>query len=99
MKTERVRGCRLQRTRSRLLRGEPLCRQCLEHDVIRPATQIDHIVPLHCGGEETDSNRQPLCDECHYRKTVTERGARPHFGCDANGAPLDPSHPWNAKGR
>ena len=32
----------------------------------------DHIVPLTEGGTEDDSNIQPLCDDCHTRKTHAE---------------------------
>jgi 5-methylcytosine-specific restriction endonuclease McrA len=95
--TKRIRGRILQRTRSRLLRGEPLCRYCLEFGVLRAAVEIDHIVPLHLGGTEDDSNKQPLCKSCHDAKSARERGSV-KTGCDVNGIPLDASHPWHISG-
>lgn len=49
---------------------------CLAKDppITRLATQRDHIVPLHKGGEESDDNVQGLCDECHLAKSKLERG-------------------------
>jgi len=78
------------------MRREPLCRHCLARGVVRAATELDHIVPLSRGGSDDDDNKQPLCAECHYRKTVSERGDRPRLGCDADGAPLDPAHHWQS---
>lgn len=31
--------------------------------------EIDHIIPLSCGGEDTLANLQLLCKECHTRKS------------------------------
>lgn len=36
---------------------------------IRGAWEIDHIVALINGGENRESNLQPLCVECHAVKT------------------------------
>lgn len=34
---------------------------------------VDHIVPLHEGGDSLDwSNLQPLCNRCHARKRGRE---------------------------
>lgn len=43
----------------------------------RPATEVDHVVPIADGGERLSwSNLQPLCKGCHSRKTAAEnRGA------------------------
>lgn len=30
--------------------------------------QIDHIVPLHIGGEDTESNMLPACKSCNHYK-------------------------------
>lgn len=53
------------------LKEHPLCAVCG-----KPATETDHIVP-HKGNKELFwdvSNWQPLCHECHSRKTATEDG-------------------------
>lgn len=53
------------------LMTHPLCVVCG-----RPATDVDHIVP-HRGDKRLfwdQNNWQPLCHECHSRKTVKEDG-------------------------
>lgn len=55
--------------RLRVLREEPLCRQCQ-----RAASQVDHILPLTKGGSNDRDNLQSLCASCHSTKTGTERG-------------------------
>ena len=37
------------------------------------AYDLDHIIPLWKGGEDTDENLQALCPACHRRKTDLER--------------------------
>lgn len=45
-----------------LARG--LCQRCGDE-----GTEIDHVVPLLMGGDNTDGNLQLLCKECHRLKT------------------------------
>lgn len=84
--------------RAQVLAEEPLCRLCLASGYTTPATDVDHI---HNGeGDYTDDNSrenlQPLCHECHSRKTMAETQGRGVGvpGCDLSGIPLDPDHPW-----
>jgi 5-methylcytosine-specific restriction protein A len=37
--------------------------------LLSPDKQIDHIIPLHQGGENDRSNLQGLCGSCHGKKT------------------------------
>ena len=56
------------------LRDNPLCVDCLELNVVEPATDVDHIEP-HKGDRKrfwTRSNWQSLCHRCHSRKTAHE---------------------------
>ena len=79
--------------RPQQLAREPLCRTCAKRGVITAATEVDHIEP-HAGDMalfRDPENLQSLCKSCHSLKT---RGA-PDKGCDVNGYPLDPNHPWN----
>ena len=77
--------------RARVLIAEPLCRMCAPA-CLRPATDVDHI-----DNDPTNNswdNLQPLCHECHSRKTASDQGKRVSMGCDVDGLPLDPNHPW-----
>jgi 5-methylcytosine-specific restriction protein A len=46
---------------------------CLEKEIIRPAVERDHRVPLFMGGADDESNEAGLCAECHLAKTIAER--------------------------
>ncbi|MCA1259418.1 HNH endonuclease [Nitratireductor aquimarinus] len=69
-----------------------------------PATEVDHITPMRQGGAPRDrANLQSLCGTCHRQKTGAERAGKTwtppkHRGCDVNGMPLDPAHPWFMEG-
>lgn len=83
------------RVRKRQLAREPLCRECGQ-----PATDVDHITPRSRGGAPYDpGNLQSLCASHHSIKTSafdTQGKDWTARGCDENGYPLDPTHPWNA---
>jgi 5-methylcytosine-specific restriction endonuclease McrA len=68
--TERIRGRVLKTIRERIgYRDEYTCRMC--GNVIARGV-VDHIIPLHMGGRETDDNRQWLCVPCHNIKSERE---------------------------
>ncbi len=94
MKTKRITGRKLQTIRRDVLTSNPLCVSCQKIGRVRLATEVDHIVPLHKGGSETPSNRQPLCKDCHKEKTELDVGARLTSGSDVNGMPTRPGHHW-----
>jgi 5-methylcytosine-specific restriction protein A len=72
---ERIRGSALTKIRDRiLLRDEYSCRLCGR--VSARELVVDHIVPLHLGGGESDENRQALCPECHDAKSAKEEEGR-----------------------
>ena len=80
------------------LLNDPLCTACKAQGKIVPAEEIDHIIPMQEGGLPFDSdNLQPLCKECHSRKTLNEvRPRKPYLGaCGADGWPTDPRHHVN----
>lgn len=58
------------------LREHPLCKPCLDRDVVTPAYATDHIVPHR--GDQTlfwdKANWQPICKTCHAIKTAKEDG-------------------------
>ena len=62
-------GYKWQKTSKAFLRAHPLCVRCG-----RVAEVVDHIIP-HRGDQKLfwdRNNWQPLCKQCHDRKTMTE---------------------------
>lgn len=96
---ERIRGRAGQKLRARrLARTDGLCERCLDRDVVRLATKVDHIVPLALDGEDIDSNTRNLCDPCHDEVTAEQfNHAAPvqARGVGRDGRPTSPDHPWN----
>ena len=78
---------RWQKEREAYLIRNPLCEDCLnQHDVIRAATEVDHIIP-HKGDMrlfwDSDNNWQGLCKSCHSKKTAKEqRNNNGHTGTE-----------------
>ena len=63
-----------------------------------PATDVDHIVPISLGGAELDpDNFRSLCRSCHSKVTARQlsKTDKPMKGCNDDGQPIDPAHPWN----
>ena len=76
-----------------VLNREPLCRHCAAQGLTVPATEVDH---MHGAWDNRIESLQPLCKSCHSRKTMAELHGRPErLGCDADGNPSNPLHPWN----
>ena len=98
---ERKRGRAGQAQRLRRLRAEPLCRDCAAKGIVTASTVPDHIKPLAQGGEDVDTNIRCLCADHHRERTAEQFGHRAHLkpGCDAQGLPTDPRHPWNRPSR
>ena len=73
--------------------------------IVAPANTVDHRVPVSEGGNPFPPIEElaTYCPPCHSAKTArgSEAGAvrtrKPRKGCNADGSPLDPSHPWHAK--
>lgn len=97
-----------KRLRDAHLRLEPLCRGCKE--IGRgpvPANTVDHVRPVRDGGPAFPDHDglASYCAACHSAKTArgveagAVRSSKPRRGCDANGNPLDPAHPWHAENR
>jgi 5-methylcytosine-specific restriction endonuclease McrA len=71
---ERIRGYELTKIRKRIARrDEYTCQICGRSTA---DGEVDHIVPLHRGGAESDENRQWLCRECHGVKSEQEEKGR-----------------------
>lgn len=60
-----------RRARAAFLKKHPLCVQCQKDGRLTPATVVDHIIP-HRGDRVLfwdERNWQPLCKDCHDKKT------------------------------
>jgi 5-methylcytosine-specific restriction protein A len=95
---------RWQRLRKLKLQLNPLCETCLKQRRIEPAVAVDHIVAIKAGGTAYPplDDLRSECASCHNRKTriVEQLGAELTIkGCDENGYPLDPNHPWYGGGK
>ena len=65
-----------RKLRTAFLAKNPLCAECKRAGKVKPATDVDHIVPHH-GDQKLFwdvSNLQALCKRCHSRKTAKEDG-------------------------
>jgi 5-methylcytosine-specific restriction protein A len=91
---DRLRGRRWMALRGLVLSANPMCVRCLAKGIRgTEATEVDHK-----NGDRTDNtiaNLQGLCTPCHVEKTAEDMGYVRRMGCDENGFPRDPAHPWN----
>ena len=81
----------------KVLRAEVLRRQptCSTPGCGASSVAADHIRPRAQGGPDSLGNLRGLCLHHHNQR---RRGGEPRvIGCDATGAPLDPSHWWNGE--
>lgn len=99
---------RWQRLRKRHLTMFPMCVPCRAVGRITIANTVDHNQAISDGGMAFPGHDglTSMCVPCHSAKTArgteagavrTDRALRPRRGCDANGNPIDPAHPWNGK--
>lgn len=82
----------------------PMCEGCkaIGRDVV--ANTVDHVHAISDGGNPFPGHDglTSYCPSCHSAKTArgSEAGAirssKPRRGCDADGNPLDPAHPWKS---
>lgn len=71
---ERGYDSRWRSARKKFLQEHPFCTKCHENNKLIPSTVVDHIIP-HRGNQLLfwdRKNWQPLCKQCHDKKTITE---------------------------
>jgi hypothetical protein len=56
--------------------------------------ELDHVVALVNGGDESEENRRPICKPCHRKKTIVDMGGRV-IGED--GYPIDLQRPGSQR--
>jgi 5-methylcytosine-specific restriction protein A len=91
---------RWQRLRKAKLSESPLCETCERRGRKVEAQHVDHIVAIAAGGPAFPvmDGLRALCASCHSIKTnaLDRAGGKGVAikGCDVNGLPLDPDHPF-----
>jgi len=65
-----------KRIRDRYISKHPLCEQCEEDEVLTPAQEVHHIIPLSEGGTHDEGNLKALCSSCHSGITLGESNRR-----------------------
>ena len=53
-----------------------LCQECKRKGRVRAGADVDHIIPLHLGGSDEESNKELLCKPCHDDKSKREAAER-----------------------
>jgi len=91
---------RWQRLRLAKLSEAPLCETCARRSRHVIAEHVDHVVAMNRGGHAFPAmdGLRSLCPPCHSIKTnaLDRAGGKGVAikGCDVNGLPLDPDHPF-----
>lgn len=79
------------------LARQPLCERCRKAGRITAATVVNHR-KAHKGDWSLfidPGNHESVCVD-HHDGLIQREEARGHvIGCDVNGRPVDPEHPWN----
>ena len=87
---------RWRRLRAAKLAADPWCTMCIARGRNTLATVVDHRTPISAGGGAWDmDNLQSLCVTDHNAAKQSQDATGHVRGCDADGNPLDPHHPWN----
>ena len=80
----------------------PECQGCAPMGRLTRANTVDHVHAINEGGAPFPGHDglMSYCPACHSAKTArgleagAVRSTKPRRGCDADGNPLDPAHPW-----
>ncbi len=97
---------RWKRLRAQHLALWPTCQPCKAIGLAVLASHVDHKHAISDGGDPYPGHDglESMCAPCHSAKTARgpEHGAirssKPRKGCDDDGNPLDPMHPWHTGG-
>jgi 5-methylcytosine-specific restriction endonuclease McrA len=88
---------RWKKLRRLFLSSHPWCEFHKAKGQLVPARIVDHKTP-HKGNEVIfwdESEWQALCKPCHDSTKQRLEKSGVEVGCDVNGFPVDPNHPWN----
>jgi 5-methylcytosine-specific restriction protein A len=87
--------------RATQLAKAPTCERCASRGEIAKADTVNHRIP-HKGDRRLflePSNHESVCKACHDGLIQREETRGYRIGCDGDGRPLDPAHPWRSRGR
>ncbi|MEX5744668.1 HNH endonuclease [Massilia sp. X63] len=74
---ERKRGSAGVKDRNRIrARDHGLCQECKRQGKTSLGAAVDHIKPLWDGGDDSDTNKELLCQPCHDAKSAREAKER-----------------------
>lgn len=76
---------------------QPFCERCLNRGHLTPASVVNHRTP-HKGDWALfmdPGNHESSCKPCHDGEIQREEARGFVAGCDEDGRPIDPNHPWN----
>lgn len=79
------------------LTEQPLCKRCKATGRTTPAAVVNHRQP-HKGNWQQfidPANHESTCAPHHDTLIQREESRGHRIGSDAEGRPVDPSHPWN----
>lgn len=86
--------------RAAKLAADPMCEVCRTRGRLIPASHVDHVQAIAAGGPPFPAldRLMAMCASCHSIKTdaLDRAGGKgvAFKGCDADGLPLDPAHPF-----
>jgi 5-methylcytosine-specific restriction protein A len=87
--TPRTRGSRWVAIRHAVLQRDGYrCVICRDNGKLVLGDEVDHIVPLECGGTDDMQNLRLLCHACHVDVTNKQRGASVRVATGLDGWPV-----------
>lgn len=78
-KTKKIRSEQTKIKRNVFCKENIVCAKCGEKSNL----ELDHILPIQFGGDNSPENLQLLCHDCHRVKTQYERKIKERSACDA----------------
>lgn len=69
---------RWRKMREAHLHREPFCKMCRKVDILKLATDVDHVDGNPGNNPQDGSNFQSLCHSCHSKKTYSETIGKNH---------------------
>ena len=67
-------GTKWRKIRNAFVKKHPVCELCERKNILTPAEEVHHVIPLSKGGSNDEENLMALCKSCHSRITATEGG-------------------------